>query len=490
MQETDILIIGGGVTGTAIARELSRYDVDVILVEKEADVASETSKANSGIIHAGYNADPEKLKGRLNVRGNELFDQVAKELNVPFKRIGSLVVAEKKEEIKILKELKKKGEENGLSNLEIVQGERLDELEPNINQDIIAALYAPTAGIICPYELTIAQAENAAKNGVEVLLETEVLDIKVKTDYKLVKTNQGKIKTGYVINAAGVYADKIAQMVGIDEFEITPRRGEYYLFDKEKGSEVNHVIFQVPTKVSKGILVTPTVDGNLLIGPNAEVIDKKDDVATTSNGLNEVINGAQKTLSDLSLRGVITEFAGLRAAEVESGDFIIEASKQVEDFINVAGIQSPGLSCAPAIGEFVVGLLEKEGLELKGKKYFDPYRQEPIRFRELTHQERAELIAEDDRYGQVICRCETVTEGEIVDAIHRPITAKTLGAIKRRTRAGMGRCQGGFCSPRVAEIISRELEIPMTEITKEGSGFEILCEPAKQSLQAEVVDYE
>ncbi|SJZ86999.1 NAD(P)/FAD-dependent oxidoreductase [Selenihalanaerobacter shriftii] len=490
MKETEVVIIGGGVIGTAIARELANYNVDVVLVEKDADLASGTSKANSGIIHAGYNADPTKLKGRLNVRSNKLFDQLTKELNVPFKRIGSLVVAKAEEEIEVLKELKKRGEENGLKDLKIVQGSQLVDLEPNLNEEIIAALYAPTAGIICPYELTIAQGENAAKNGVEVLLETEVTDIEVKYNHKLIKTNQGEIKTDYVINAAGVYADKVARMVGIDDFEITPRRGEYYLFDKEKGSEVNHVIFQVPTEVSKGILVTPTVDDNLLIGPNAEVIDDKDNVATTRKGLDEVINGAKRTLPELSLRGLVTEFTGLRAAEVKSGDFIIEAAKEVKDFINVAGIQSPGLSCAPAIGEMVAEILQEEGLHLVTKETFEPYREEPVRFRELTYEERAELVEKDNNYGQIICRCETVTEGEIVDAIHRPVPATTIGAIKRRTRAGMGRCQGGFCSPRVAEIISRELDIPMTEITKEGKGFEILVEPAKESLQAEVSDNE
>ncbi len=490
MKEIEILIVGGGVVGSAIARQLSRYDLDVTLVEKNSDVASETSKANSGLIHAGFNADSNKLKGRLNVEGNQMYDQIKEELKVPFERVGALVVAQDEEDLPTLESLLENGRKNGVPELEILRGEELFELEPNLNPKSIEALHAPTAGIVCPYELTVAFAENAAKNGVEFLLNTEVEDIEVVDDYKVVKTNQGEIKAKVVINAAGLYSDQIAKMVGIDDFKITPRKGEYHLYDKDMGNKVKHTIFPVPTKVSKGILVTPTVDGNLLIGPNANETGDKEDVETTEAGLSEILAGAQKTVLQLSCRGVINQFAGSRAAHKESGDFIIEAAKEVEGFINVAGIQSPGLSAAPAIARLVRDILTEELGALKEKKDFDPYREEPVRFREMSPEEQAELISKDSCYGEIICRCERITKGEILDAIKRPVGARTVRAVRRRTRAGMGRCQGGFCGPKVVEILAKELGVSPIEITEDGGNSQILVEKTKESLLKEVNDNE
>ncbi|MBM7622712.1 NAD(P)/FAD-dependent oxidoreductase [Sporohalobacter salinus] len=485
--KTEVLIIGGGVIGASIARELSKYQLDIMLVEKESDVADGgPSKANTALIHAGFNADSNKLKGQLNVKGNKMYDQLTEELNVPFERNGAMVVAQKEEEITVLEEILENGKRNGVSDLEIITGKRIFELEPNLNNKAIAALYAPTAGIICPYELTIALAQNAAVNGANILLETEVLDIEIEDDYKIVQTNKGEIKAKIVINAAGLYSDKIAKMVGIDDFEIIPRKGEYYVYDKKLGDEINHTIFQVPTGVSKGVVVTPTVDGNLLVGPNAEEIENKDDVSTTQPGLDEVFQGAQKTLPSLSKHGVINQFAGLRPAYKDTSDFIIEASEKVDGFINVAGIQSPGLSCAPAIADLVVDLVNevKEGLTFAPD--FDPYREEPVRFRELSPEKQADLIKEDNRYGQIICRCETVTKGEIIDAIQGPVGARSVRAVRRRTRAGMGRCQGGFCGPKVVEILAEELGLSPVEITEKGKGSDILVDKTKAPLLREV----
>ncbi len=486
LKKTEVLIIGGGVTGTAIARELSKYKLDVMLVEKENDVATGgPSKANTAIIHSGHNADSNKLKGKLNVKGNKMYGKLTDELSVPFERNGALVVAIDEKDIPTLESILENGKRNGVAGLEIVKGDRLFELEPKINPEAVAALYAPTSGIVCPYELTVALAENAAQNGVEVLLDAEVKDIEVADDCKIVKTKQGDIKADIVINAAGLYSDKVAKMVGIDYFEITPRKGEYYVYDKRLGSEINHTIFPVPTKVTKGIVVTPTVDDNLIIGPNAQELDDKEDISTTRAGLDEVFEGSLKMFPHLTLRGVINEFSGLRPAYKETGDFIIGAT-EVDGFINAAGIQSPGLSSAPAIAEMVRGIVADEIGELKEKEDFDPYRTAPVRFRELSAEEQAEVIEDNPEYGEIVCRCETVTKGEILDAIRRPVGARTVRGVRRRTRAGMGRCQGGFCGPKVVKILAEELGVSPTEIKEDRGESNILVEEAKESLLKEV----
>ena len=481
--KTDVVVIGGGVVGTSIARELSKYQLDITLVEKAPDVCTGTSKANTALVHAGFNADFDTLKGRLNVRGNELFrNKISEELDVPLEWIGALVIAKNDDEVKTLERLLENGNKNGVPDLEIIKGDKVFELEPSLSEDVIAALHAPTAGIVNPFELTVAQAENAAKNGAEIILEAEVLDIEVNDDHKIVKTAKGDIETELVINAAGLFSDEIARMVGIDDFKITPRKGEYYLYDKKLDIDVSHTIFQTPTKVTKGVVVTPTDEDNLLIGPTAEEQEDKSDVSTSQEGLDSVINGAQKTIPDLSTRGVIREFSGLRAAINETGDFLIEASDKVDGFINVAGIQSPGLASSPAIAE-KVGEIVGELKELKPDPDFDPYQEAPPRFRHMNHEERAELIEEDPRYSEIICRCETVTKGEILDAMEGVVGARTVNGVKRRVRPGGGRCQGGFCEPLVVNLISEKWGIPKDEVVLESSESELLIEPAKVSLQ-------
>ncbi len=476
--EYDISIIGAGVTGALIARELSRFDIKVCILDKDADVAMGTSKANSAIVHAGYDASPNSLKAKLNVRGNALMDDVANDLDVPFKRIGSFVLAFNEDDQKELQKLYDNGIKNKVPHLKILNQKEVREMEPHISEDAIAALYAPTAGIVCPYELTLAATENAVANGVELILECIVEGIKRQDDGYILETSKGLIKSRYVINAAGVYSDTLARMVGDDEVNIIPRRGEYLLLDKRQGNVVNTVIFQPPSVMGKGILVTPTVDGNLLIGPTAETIEDKDNIATTNIGLNAVIEGARKSVPSFDTRDVITSFAGLRATS-SRGDFIIEESKHAKGFVHVAGIESPGLSATPAIAEYVIDVLKNMGVTLTGKEKHDPVRKPVIRFRELSREDQAKAIKENPLYGNIICRCEIVTEGEIVDCIHRPAGAINLDGVKRRTRAGMGRCQGGFCAPRVVDILAREMKIPKEDVTKMGGKSKILVGKTK-----------
>jgi len=481
----DIVIIGAGVTGCSIARELSRYDLKITVVEKEEDVACGTSKANSAIIHAGFDATPGTWKAKMNVEGNKLYPALCEELNVPFVKNGSLVVAVSDEEEKALEELLERGKKNRVEHLRIIGRDELHALEPNLSPNARAALDAPTGGLVCPYELTIALAENANQNGVKFCFNAPVIDIEVLEDGSfLVKTPRGTLQTKYVINAAGLFADEISKMAGAEEYTITPRKGEYLIFDKQFGNLVKKAIFPTPTKISKGILVCPTVDGNIFIGPNSNNIEDKHDTGVNASGIEEIIAGGTKLVPDLPLKNVITSFAGLRAVS-NTNDFIIEASKQVKGFINVGGIQSPGLTSAPAIALMVRDILQEEGLNLKEKPDFIPHRPKKIRFRELDNDERSKLIKQNPAYGHVICRCETVTEAEIIDAIRRPVGARSIDAVKRRTRAGMGRCQGGFCSPRVLEILQRELGVDALDITKKGPGSNLLVGHIKEFLQDE-----
>lgn len=458
----DVVIIGAGVVGTSIARDLSRFDISVLLLDKEMDVANGTTKANSAIIHAGYDALPGTLKARLNVEGNAMFDSICSELDVPFKRIGSLVVAFCDEEMEAVNKLYNRGLLNGVPVMEVVGRERLKEMEPYIEGSAVGALYAGTAGIISPYELCIAQTENAVENGVKIMLETKVTGIIKEKDGFTVKTDKGDIETRFLVNAAGLFADEINDMLGGEKFNIIPRKGEYCLFDKNQGYLAGHVLFQVPSKMGKGVLITPTVHGNLLIGPSATDVDERDDLSTSDAGLEGIIRDARKTIDKFSMREVITSFTGLRAS-IESGDFIINSP--ASGAVNVAAIDSPGLTSAPAISKMVVEMLSLEGLLLKDKKY-NPLRKACKRFADMTTEERRAAVLANPLYGRVICRCETVTEGEIVDAIKRPVGARTVDGVKRRLRAGMGRCQGGFCMPRVIEILSRELGIPYMDVVK------------------------
>nr|WP_294469351.1 NAD(P)/FAD-dependent oxidoreductase [uncultured Sellimonas sp.] len=476
----DVIIIGGGVSGAAAARELSRYQVRACVLEKEEDICCGTSKANSAIVHAGYDAAPGSLMARLNVKGNEMMEQLSKDLDFPFQRIGSLVICLNEEDVPKLRELYEKGQKNGVKGLRILSGEEAKAMEPNLNDQVYAALYAPTAGIVCPFGLNIALAENAYENGIEFHFRTEVEDIvKIDGGYAL-HTNKRTFRTRYIVNAAGVYADRFHNMVSQKKIHITPRKGEYCLLDKSAGQHVSRTIFSLPTKYGKGVLVTPTVHGNLLLGPTANDIENKDGTNTTREGLDEVIKKAGQSVKDLPMRQVITSFAGLRAHE-DGSEFIIGEVEDAEGFIDCAGIESPGLTSCPAVGEMVAQIL-KENMGLQEKEEFISTRKGILDPNSLSKEEHAELIKREPAYGNIICRCEMITEGEILDAIHRPLGAKSLDGVKRRTRAGMGRCQSGFCSPRIMEILARELGTSMSDITKSGGDSRIVVGTNKDRL--------
>jgi len=473
----DVAVIGAGVIGSLIARELSRYNLKIALVEKCNDMAMGTSKANSAIVHAGFDAKPGSLKAKLNVEGTALMPELCKTLGVPFKAVGSLVVAFSDDEVETLGELLERGKTNGVPGLEIYNKDKLNEAEPYISGEAKAALWAPSAGIVCPYELTVAATENAVVNGVDFIRNFEVNKIDFIDNIFTVSDGKNEVKTKYVINAAGVYCDEIAALIGDNSIHTTPRKGEYMLCDKSVGMLANHTIFQCPSKMGKGVLVTPTVDGNLLIGPSAIDIDDKDDVATGADTLSSVLETAKKSVPCLTTRDVITSFAGLRA-HCDRNDFIIEPSEKNTQFINVAGIESPGLSSAPSIAIYVKDILL--GLIPADEKAdFNPVREEPVRFRHMSNEERKALIEKNPAYGRIICRCETITEGEILDAINSPAGARDVDGVKRRTKAGMGRCQGGFCGSKVVELLARELGVEINEITKFGGNSKILYDRTK-----------
>lgn len=469
----DIVIIGAGVIGAFIARELARYDLKVAVVDKENDVSNGTSKANSAIIHAGFDAKPGTNMAKFNSVGNPMFDKVCEELDVEFRRIGSFVLGFDDKDMETIKELYQRGLDNNIKGLEIIGGDTVIKMEPNLNDTIKGALYAPSCGIISPWELTIALAENTADNGVEILLNNEVKDIKKNEKGCKIITDRCKIDSKYVINCAGVYADRINDMVSKDAFIITPRKGQYFVLDKNVGDFVNTVVFQCPSKVGKGILITPTIHGNILVGPDAEDIIDKDDVSTTLENLEFIREIARNSSSTVPVNKVITTYSGLRA-EVSTGDFIIGEAEDAKGFINVAGIKSPGLTSSPAIAEYVVDIMKDITGGLKEKEDFNPRRRRVVRFNKLSDEEKSELINKDPRFGRIICRCESVTEGEIVDIINRNVGATTVDGVKRRARPGTGRCQGGFCGPRVLEILARELNKEMDEIVKDSKKSYIL----------------
>lgn len=470
----DVIIIGAGVTGAFIARELSRYRLGVCLLEREEDIGSGASKANSGIVHAGYDPEPGTLKARMNLRGSRLMPQAAAELDVPFKKTGSLVLAFDGGEYHKLTGLIDRGVANGVQGMSLLDGRELAGIEPGVSEKAVAGLLAPSAAVICPYELTAGAVENAVENGVELLLGCEVAGISYRDGLFTVEAVGRTLVCRYIVNAAGINADLISAMAGDSSFSIRPGKGEYMLLDKSQYGKAGKVIFQCPTALGKGILVAPTADGNLILGPTAEDIPDRDDTSTSGGGLELVRKGALKSVPGLDLGQVITSFAGLRARS-STGDFVIRASDANRRFINASGIDSPGLTAAPAIGEYVAGLLEEQGLVLERNPRFNPNRKGLIRFRDLTGEELKRLIEDNPGYGRLVCRCERVTEAEVADCIRRPGGARSVDAVKRRTRAGMGRCQGGFCSSRILEILSRELGISMEEITKSGGESRILA---------------
>ncbi len=468
----DVVIIGAGVVGCSIARELSRYDLQIQVLERASDVCEGTSKANSGIVHAGFDAHPGTLKAKMNVAGNEKMEALSRELDFPFQRNGSLVLCFAEKDRDKLEKLLEQGIANGVKELRIIEKEELRQMEPDISREAVAALYAPTGGIVCPFGLTIAMAENAAVNGVEFKLETQVFSVKRKENHYLVTTSRGEVECLAVVNAAGVYADTFHNMVSGRRLHIIPRKGEYCLLDKKVGNYVHSTIFQLPTVYGKGVLVTPTVHGNLLIGPTAADIEDKEAVSTTGEGIADVQKRAALSVEKLPTKQIITSFAGLRAHE-EGGDFVLGEPEDAPGFFDAAGIESPGLTCAPALGEYLAGLVA-ERLKAEKKENFVAARKGIPNMALASEEERKKLIAENSAFADVVCRCELVTEGEILAAIHRPVGATTLDGVKRRTRAGMGRCQAGFCSPRTVELLARELNRDMAEITKNEKGSEFL----------------
>ena len=468
----DVLIIGAGVIGSAVARELARYSLSVAVVEKEQDVAMGTSKANSGIVHAGFDAKTGTNKAIYNVLGARMFPKLAEELDFPYRKNGALVLCFEESEKSTLHELLEQGKRNGVSGLSILTGEQVREMEPNVSEKVVAALYAETSGIVSPYEMTIALAENAANNGVEFLLGQQVKHIQKSKFGFEVQLGDKSVWSKVVVNCAGVYADEVYNgLMNHKHIHIVPRKGEYCLLDKKCGALADKTLFQLPSAMGKGVLVAPTTHGNIIIGPSACDIDSKYDVDTTLDVLNKTFDTAMLSVPSLSRRNIITQFAGLRA-HADSGDFIIGES-EVHNFYNVAGIESPGLTAAPAIA---VDVAEEIATRLHADKKadFNPMRKGIPCFAHMSDSERAQLIASNPLYGKIVCRCENVTEGEIVDSIRRPLGARDLDGVKRRTRAGMGRCQMGFCTPRIMEILARELNKDITEITKCGNGSRVV----------------
>ncbi|MBQ8507823.1 MAG: NAD(P)/FAD-dependent oxidoreductase [Clostridia bacterium] len=474
----DVLIIGGGVVGCAVARELSRYALKIAVLEKEEDVGAGTSKANSAIIHAGFDAETGTLKARFNVAGCEMMGRLAQELDIPFKRNGSLVVALSEEDIPKLEALKQRGDANGVPDLRIISGDEARAMEPALSKDIPAALHAPTAGIVCPFEMTQAFAENACVNGVEFFLNTAVRKISPAGNSWTAETDKGNFEAKVIVNCAGLYSDVLHNQVCEDQLRIVPRRGEYQLLDHKAGNLVSATIFQAPGKLGKGVLVTPTAHGNLMIGPTAEDIDDREATCTTAEGLSKAAETAKLSVPGVPFRQVITSFSGLRAhLDGDHHDFCI--GNPVPGYFEAAGVESPGLTAAPAIGAYLAGEIAAQ-LGADEKRNFNPIRR-VIRPREMDFEARQALVKENPAYGAIVCRCEQVSEGEILDAIRRPLGARSLDAVKRRTRAGMGRCQAGFCSARVMELLRRELGEDFA-VTKCGAGSEM--EGGEQAAEA------
>ena len=472
----DVVIIGGGVIGCAIARELSRYQLKLCLLEKEEDVCTGTSKANSAIVHAGFDAEPGSNKALFNVRGSRMMEALCRQLDIPYRRCGSLVLCFDEADRSKLEQLLEKGQRNGVEGLEIVERDALRVMEPNVSDEAVAALHAPTGAIICPFTLTYALAENAAANGAEFRFDTCVERIERTDAGFAVHTNAGTLESRAVINAAGVYADVLHNQLCGNKLRIVSRRGEYCLMDKTEGDLVSRTIFQLPSAMGKGVLVTPTVHGNLLVGPTATDQEAKDCTATTAEGLAQVSSSASRSVKKLPMNRVITGFAGLRAHIAEgSDDFVIGES--AENFFEAAGIESPGLSSAPAIGQYLAELVAGK-LNAAEKSDFIATRRGITPLRELPFAERQAIIAADSAYGQIICRCEQISEGEIIEAIRRG--ARSLDGVKRRVRAGMGRCQGGFCAPRVMEILSRELNLDSTQLSKSGGESRLITGSTKE----------
>lgn len=470
----DVAIIGSGITGSACAYFLSKYRLKIAVIEKNNDVCCGTTKANSAIIHAGYDPHPETLMAKLNVKGSAMAKEICAKLDVPYNQIGSLVVAFSEEEAKTVEELFERGNANGVPDLKILNKEELKEAEPMISDEALCALYAPSAAIVNPWEYGLAMAETAVRNGAEILLESEVTSIKKENGVFKITAGEKEIEAKYVINAAGVNCDDVHNMIAPPKFKVIPSAGEYYLLDKSEGKRARHVIFQCPNKDGKGVLVSPTVHGNLIVGPNADARDK-DDTSTKTRCLDFVREKAVKSVPSINFRENIRNFTGVRAA-TEIDDFIIEFA--CEGFLDLAGIKSPGLSAAPAIAELAVKMLGESGLALEEKESFTDERTH-LRFKHLSDEEKNNAVKKNSAYGRVICRCETITEGEIIDALNSPIPPVSLDGIKRRAGTGMGRCQGGFCGPKVLEIMAKYKNEPFEAVLQDNTGSVILTGKTK-----------
>ena len=468
----DVTVIGCGVVGALIAREFTKYNVRVCMLEKENDVACGASKANSGIVHAGFDAHEGSLKAKLNVRGCRMMKGLCNTLGVNYKNNGSIVIAFNDEDMKVVHTLYERGIKNGVPDMEILGKEAVHALEPKLSDTVVGALYAKSAGIVCPYTLTIAAAGNAMDNGAELKRGFEVVSIERKgRHYVLTSADGRKVESKYVINSAGLYSDKIARMVGDDSFDVHPRSGEYMILDKSTIGFCTRTIFRTPTKMGKGILVTPTAHGNILLGPTSVDMTDKEDHATTPEGLAAVASQAFEDTPDVPLRSVITSFTGLRAVG-STGDFIIKCS--APDFVTLGGIESPGLSSAPAIAKYVVNLLKREcGFEAEKNPSFNGKRKAYWKFSEMSIAQKNRIIRKNPDYGTIICRCEGITKGEILDALRVNPKAVDLDGVKRRTRSGMGCCQGGFCSPVIARMIEKETGVAFEKVTKKGEGSEL-----------------
>ena len=476
MEKFDILIAGAGVTGGMIARELSRYQLTVCLLDKANDVATGATKANSGIVHGGYDPEPGTLKAQLNASGVELLFEAAKQLNVPHKRNGSMVCAFAQEENHIIDRLYERGQINGIPGLEILTGDQARELEPELSDKVTKALLVTNSGIVCPYELTIAAVGNAMDNGVELKRNFAISDIaKIGEGFVVSAADGRKVQGKYLINCAGSFADDLAAMVGDKFYQIIPRAGEYMLLDKAEGVRVSRTIFQTPGKEGKGILVTPTNHGNLLTGPTATEVEHGESTETTGAQLAYVQRMGAKSVPGVNFRQVITSFTGVRAS-VAGGDFIIKMSDKVDGFVHVAGIDSPGLTCCVSIAKYVLDILKDAGVQLAEKENWNGTREDMHAFAKMSIEEKNEVIKNNPSYGKIICRCETVTEGEIIAAITKNPVALDIDGVKRRTRSGMGRCQGGFCSSYVMKLIAQHTGTDMTDVTKNGAGSYMLTE--------------
>ena len=470
----DVIVIGAGVIGASVARELARYKAKVLVLDKENDVGNVTSMANSAIVHSGYDPKPGTNKAKYNVEGNAMFDLLSKELDVEFKRIGSLTCATSEEEMDIIKGFVSRAKDNGVE-VKILDKEETKKIEPFVSEEVVGSLYAPSAGIVNPFELTVALCENAVDNGVEILLNEEVVGIRKLTDKYVVKTNSNEYETKVVVNAAGLYSDKISKMIGLDYFNVTPRKGEYFVLDHFEKPFVSHVIFPVPSEKGKGILVTPTTHGNYLLGPSSEFVDEKTDLSTDKPTLDNVRKNAAKLVKDIPFGYIIRQFSGLRATG-STHDFVID---EHDGFINLGGIESPGLASSPAIAKEAVRLINGV-LNLEPNSDFNPFRRKVIRLKEMSLEERNELIKNDPKFGHIVCRCEGISEGEVVDAIRRNAGARTIKGVKKRCRPGFGKCQGGFCEPLIVEILARELNLDPLKVRYDSKESYILQSETKE----------